>query len=133
MAKIEYKEGAKPLNGIYGGIMYKMHASGKATAFVQPIPSADDAKKNPAARADRVIKLCVADIQTQMSDPYEACKQYTNITHRVRRLYSELHELEKVEDKLINMILEAYRNSRRVLPSRKVVHPKLALDEPPDG
>ena len=131
MAKIEYKEGQQPLNGIYGGIMYKVHASGKATAFVQPIPSAEVAKKNPAARADRIIKLCVSDIQMQMHNPHEACKQYTNISHRVRRLYGELHELEKSENKLIKMILEAYRNSRRVLPSRKVSHPQLALNDPP--
>jgi len=128
MAKIEYKEGVKPLNGIYGGMLYKTHASGKCTVFVQPLPSAEEAGKNPAARADRIVKLCVSNIQTQMSDMYEACKQYTNITHRVRRLYGELYELEKSETKLIKMILEAYRNSRRVLPSRKVRHPQLALD-----
>ena len=131
MAKIEYKEGQEPLSGIYCGVQYRMYSNGKCTAHLQPMPSKEDAKKNPAARADRIIKLCVADIQMQMSDPYEACKQYTNITHRVRRLYGELHELEKVEDKLIDMILEAYRNNRRVLPSRKVSHPQLALNDPP--
>ncbi len=131
MAKIEYKEGVEPLSGIYAGMIYRSYDNGRTTAFVQPLPSAEDAAKNPALRADRIIKLCVSDIQTQMHNPHEACKQYTNITHRVRRLYGQLCELEKSETKLIKMILEAYRNNRRVLPSRKVGHPQLALDDPP--
>ena len=128
MAKITYKEGVEPLSGIYAGIIYRSYNNGIATAVVQPLPSAEDAAKNPALRADRIIKLCVSDIQTQMGNPHEACKQYINIAHRVRRLYGQLCELEKSESKLIKMILEAYRNNRRVLPSRKVGHPKLALD-----
>ena len=95
MAKITYKEGVEPLSGIYAGIIYKSYDNGRTTAFVQPLPSAEDAAKNPALRADRIIKLCVSDIQTQMHNPHEACKQYTNITHRVRRLYGQLCELEK--------------------------------------
>ena len=128
MAKITYKEGVEPLSGIYAGIIYRSYNNGIATAVVQPLPSAEDAAKNPALRADRIIKLCVSDIQMQMGNPHEACKQYTNITHRVRRLYGQLCELEKSETKLIKMILEAYRNNRRVLPSRKVRHPQLTLD-----
>ena len=128
MAKITYKEGVEPLSGIYAGMIYKSYNNGKTTAFVQPLPSAEDAEKNPAARADRIIKLCVSNIQTQMGNPREACKQYTNITHRVRRLYGQLCELEKSESKLIKMILEAYHNNRRVLPSRKVAHPKMDFD-----
>ena len=128
MAKITYKEGVEPLSGIYAGIIYRSYDNGIATAVVQPLPSAEDAAKNPALRADRIIKLCVSDIQTQMGNPHEACKQYTNITHRVRRLYGQLCELEKSETKLIKMILEAYRNNRRVLPSRKVAHPKMDFD-----
>ena len=128
MAKITYKEGVEPLSGIYAGIIYRSYNNGIATAVVQPLPSAEDAAKNPALRADRIIKLCVSDIQMQMGNPHEACKQYTNITHRVRRLYGQLCELEKSEFKLIKMILEAYRNNRRVLPSRKVAHPKMDFD-----
>ena len=128
MAKITYKEGVEPLSGIYAGIIYRSYNNGIATAVVQPLPSAEDAAKNPALRADRIIKLCVSDIQKQMGNPHEACKQYTNITHRVRRLYGQLCELEKLESKLIKMILEAYRNNRRVLPSRKVAHPKMDFD-----
>ena len=133
MAKIEYKEGQEPLSGIYCGLQYRTYSNGKCTAHLQPMPSKEDAKKNPAARADRIIKLCVASIQREMHNQLEAMKQYTNITHRVRRLYGELYELEKSESKLVKMMLEAYYGSRRVLPSRKVEHPQLALDEPPDG
>ena len=125
MAKIEYKEGAEPLSGIYCGLQYRTYSSGKCTAFVLPMPTKEDAKKNPAARADRIIKLCVSEIQREMHNQLEAMKQYTNISHRVRRLYGELHELEKNEDKLIKMMLEAYYGSRRVLPSRKIPHPRI--------
>ena len=120
MARIVYKEGYEPLSGIYCNMLYKNYANGKATAFVQAVPSEDEALKNPAARAERVIKLCVADIQEQMHNQREAMAQYTNITHRVRRLYKELHEWEENNNKLKKMILNAYYQSRRVLPSRKV-------------
>ena len=128
MAKITYKEGVEPLSGIYCGVQYRVYSNGTCTAVVQPLPSREDARKTPAARADRIIKLCVSDIQTQMHNPHEACKQYTNITHRVRRLYGELYKLEKSEDGLVKMILAAYYQNRRVLPSRKVAHPKMDFD-----
>ena len=129
MAKVEYREGQEPLSGIYCGIMYKTSVNGKHSAFVLPLPTAQEARKNPAARADRIVKLCVVEIQKRMHNPLEAIKQYTNITHRVRRLYGRVFELEKKEDKLIKMIIDAYFQKRRVLPSRKVESPRIDLDK----
>ena len=129
MAKVEYREGQEPLSGIYCGIMYKTSVNGKHSAFVLPLPTAQEARKNPAARADRIVKLCVVEIQKRMHNPLEAIKQYTNITHRVRRLYGRVFELEKKEDKLIKMIIDAYFQTRRVLPSRKVESPRIDLDK----
>ena len=129
MAKIEYREGQEPLSGIYCGIMYKTSVNGKHSAFVLPMPTAQEARKNPAARADRIVKLCVIEIQKRMHNPLEAIKQYTNITHRVRRLYGRVFELEKKEDKLIKMIIDAYFRNRRVLPSRKVKSGRLEFEE----
>ena len=131
MAKIVYKEGVEPLSGIYCGIEYKTYKSGANSAVLQRLPTEKEAKKNPAARAELIVKLCVANIQRQMSDPHEAIKQYTNIMHRVQRLYGRLYELEKNNDKLQQMILDAYYGKRRVLPSRRVDEPRLALDVPP--
>ena len=129
MAKVEYREGQEPLSGIYCGIMYKTSVNGKHSAFVLPLPTAQEARKNPAARADRIVKLCVVEIQTRMHNPLEAIKQYTNITHRVRRLYGRVFELEKKEDKLIKMIIDAYFQTRRVLPSRKAKSGRLEFEE----
>ena len=129
MAKVEYREGQEPLSGIYCGIMYKTSVNGKHSAFVLPLPTAQEARKNPAARADRIVKLCVVEIQKRMHNPQEAIKQYTNITHRVRRLYGRVFELEKKEDKLIKMLIDAYFQTRRVLPSRKAKSGRLEFEE----
>ena len=128
MAKIEYKQGYEPLSGVYCGVQYKVNSDGSYSAFMLPIPTKKDAKKNPDARAERITKLCVIEIQGRMHNQPEAMRQYTNITHRVRRLYW-LFWPEKEEDKLIKMIIDAYFQSRRVLPSRKVESGRLEFEE----
>ena len=121
MAKVEYREGQEPLHGIYCNAMFKTYAnSGLPTMFVLPIPSKEDAEKNPALREERIVKLCVGDIQMQMHDIREAIQQYRAIKKRVRRSYQSLHHLYDDEDELKTAILTAYNQSRRVLPSRKV-------------
>ena len=129
MAKIEYKQGYEPLSGVYCGVQYKTNSNGSCSAFMLPMPTKRDAKKNPAARAERITKLCVIEIQRQMHNQPEAMRQYTNITHRVRRLYGQVFELESNEDKLVKMILDGYYQNRRVLPSRKVEGQRLVFDE----
>lgn len=127
MARIDYKQGCEPLSGTYCGVMYKTYADGRSFAYIQPIPSEKEAKKNPAARADRIIKLCVIEIQKQMHNKPEAMKQYTNIVHRVQRLYEKGCALEEDNIKLETMILTSYWQSRRVLPSRKREATQLTL------
>jgi hypothetical protein len=125
MAKVMYKEGFEPLSGVYCGVSYKVYGNGTCTAHVLPLPSEKEIKKNPAARAEYVIKTCVSEIQRQMNNKREAMEQYKNITHRVQRIYASLYELEEDNDELQKMILTAYYQSRRVLPSRKVAQPGL--------
>ena len=125
MAKVTYKEGYAPLSGVYCGIEYKTYANGTCTAMVQSLPSDKEIKKSPAARADYVIKTCVSEIQRQMNNQREAMKQYKNITQRVQRIYKSIYQLEEDNVELQKMILTAYYQSRRVLPSRKVKQPRL--------
>ena len=127
MAQIKYKEGYEPISGIYCNAEYKSYASGRTTMFVLPLPSAEEAKNSPALRAERIVKLCVSDIQKQMHNVYEAVRQYKNITQRVQRLYSRMCEIEPDDGKLQKAITDAYFQSRRVLPSRKVRLPELGL------
>ena len=127
MARIKYKEGYEPISGIYCNAEYKSYASGKATVFVLPLPSAEETKNNPSLRAERIVKLCVSDIQRRMHNEYEAVRQYKNITQRVQRLYSRMYEIEPDDGKLQKAITDAYFQSRRVLPSRKVRSPELEL------
>ena len=128
MAKVIYNEGVEPLNGTYCGVLYKTLSGGRFRAYLQPMPTEKEAKKNPAARADRIIKLCVIDIQRKM-ERKAAFEQYRAILQRVQRLYKQLYELEKDNTKLRTMILEAYYNSRRILPSRKVESPAIDFDK----
>ena len=125
MAKVTYKEGYEPLSGVYCGVEYKTYANGTHTAMVQSLPSDKQIKKSPAARADYVIKTCVSEIQRQMNNQREAMRQYKNITQRVQRIYKSIYQLEEDNVELQKMILTAYYQSRRVLPSRKVKQPGL--------
>jgi len=128
MARIVYNEGVEPLKGIYCGLQYHVR-QGIGLCFAQSLPTPKEAKKSPAKRAERITKICVKHIQAQMHDMREAMQQYEAITKRVKRLYEELHALERGENKLIEMILEAYYQNRRVLPSRKVEMLPLAFEE----
>lgn len=125
MAKVTYKEGVKPFSGIYCGVLYKTYATGTKTAELQQLPSEEETQKNPAARADRIVKLCVMDIQHNIGNPYEAIRRYAAINKRVGRLYGKLYELEEDNSKLQQMILDAYYGRRRALPSRNIRAPTL--------
>ena len=132
MARIVYNEGVEPLKGIYCGIQYYVR-NGMGLCFAQHLPTAKEAKKSPAKRAERITKLCVKHIQAQMHDMRKAMQQYDAIMKRVKRLYDELHELERGEDKLIEKIMEAYYQNRRVLPSRKVELPRIFFEDHENG
>lgn len=128
MARVVYKPGCKPLSGIYCGVQHKTYADGRSFLYILPIPSEEEAHKNPAARAERVVKLCVIEIQKQMHNKPEAMKQYTNIVHRVQRLYEKGCAIEEDNIKLQKMILTSYWQSRRVLPSRKGEVTQLSIE-----
>ncbi len=128
MARIKYKEGYGPLSGVYAGVEYKVLSDGRCCANMQRLPTPKEVEKSPAARAEFIIKTCVKDIQIAMHNQREAMKQYTNITHRVRRLYEKCYALEKDDEKLQKMIMTAYWQSRRVLPSRRRGMNQLSLD-----
>jgi len=112
MAKIIYNEGYEPLRGVYCGIEYKFR-NGAGFCFAQRMPTTKEARKNPALRAERIVKLCVIRIQKQIGDMREAMRLYSAITKRVRRLYDGLCKQQKTENKLIKKILEAYYQKRQ--------------------
>lgn len=130
MAKVVFKKDqpVQSLSGTYCGMVYKTLANGSCTAFLQSLPSEEEADANPAARAERVIKIAVSEIQSHMVSAEVAIKQYAAIVKRVRRLYKQLHELEEVNDRLVQMIMNAYYQYRRVLPSRKIRHPTIEFE-----
>lgn len=112
MARIVYKQGCEPLSGTYCGVQFISRVSGKASMFVHPLPTPEQIKKSPAARAEFVIKSCIYDIQKQMPDMREAMRQYANIKSSVQRLYKNLSAKEKSNTKLRKKILEAYYQKR---------------------
>ena len=131
MGKAILKPGQKPVKGIYCGIQYKVNERGEQLMFILRRPSDVEVCSNPAARAERVIGDCVAEIQRRMHNEEEAMAQYRAIRERVKRDYARCYKLQPNNRKLIEAIVNAYFQDTRKRPSKDKGCIGLTLDLTP--
>ena len=131
MGKAILKPGQKPVKGIYCGIQYKVNNRGEQLMFILRRPSDEEVRKNPAARAERVIGDCIIEIQRRMHNEEEAMAQYRAIRERVKRDYARCYELQPNNRKLVEAIVNAYFQDTRKRPSKDKGCIGLTLDLTP--
>lgn len=131
MGKAILIPGKKPVKGIYCGIQYKVNERGEQLMFILRRPSDEEVRKNPAARAERVIGDCVAEIQRRMHNEEEAMAQYRAIRERVKRDYKRCYKLPINSQKVIEAIVNGYFQDTRKRPSKDKGCTGLTLDLTP--
>jgi len=127
MATMKLKEGVEPMKGIYCGNRLYVTKRGEQKLLGIWIPSEDDCVGNPAMRAERIVALCVSDIQERMHNAHEAMAQYRAIKARVQRDYKRYSEKIPENGKLRRAIVNGYYQDRRKRPSKRKVEPELGL------
>ena len=131
MGKAILKPGQKPVSGIYCGIQYKVNNRGEQLMFFLRRPSDEEVRKNPAARAERVIGDCVWEIQRRMHNEEEAMAQYRAIRERVKRDYKRCYVVLRDDRKIVEIIVNGYFLDNRHRPSKDKGCTGLTLDLTP--
>jgi hypothetical protein len=119
MGQVIFKKGqaVQALSGTYAGAEFRSLQSGRTIVHIRT--------------AETIVDECVDAIQARMGDMRDAIRQRKAIKKRVGRFYGRLKGLTEDEEELKRWILQAWYNSRRRLPSRKVKTPKIVFDKPP--
>ena len=117
MARVELMPGIKSISGSIGNLTFRtMHGKTYVHEKAEPeLPEEPTRKEKARHKRMVMIGRCVAMVQKDYADLYEAIRQRRKIYERVAHLYDKYHKTIKAPTKLMRKIMEEYRANNQAV------------------